>query len=309
METRTIGPLEVSAVGLGCNNFGGRIDEAATASVVHAALDAGITLFDTADVYGKGLSEEYLGKALRGRRDEAVIATKFGIEMPGGSGASPEWIEQAVADSLRRLGVDHIDLYQLHAPDDDTPVEATIAALDGLVTAGAVRAVGCSNVTAEWLDATLGISAERDLSGWVTVQNHYSLLHREPEGDGVLDACARHGLGMLPYFPLASGMLTGKYRAGETPPEHTRLGAIPAERASKFMNDEAFATVERLQRFSDRHGRSLLELAFGYLLSRPEVASVIAGATRPEQIEANVAAGGWRLTEEEMAEVALLAAG
>jgi aryl-alcohol dehydrogenase-like predicted oxidoreductase len=143
METRTIGPLRVSAVGLGCNNFGGRIDESATATVVHSALDAGITLFDTADVYGKGLSEEYLGRALRGRRDEAVIATKFGIEMPGGSGASPEWIEQAVADSLRRLGVDHLDLYQLHAPDDDTPVEATVEALDGQVTAGTVRAVGC----------------------------------------------------------------------------------------------------------------------------------------------------------------------
>jgi aryl-alcohol dehydrogenase-like predicted oxidoreductase len=309
METRRLGPLQVSAIGLGCNNFGTRIDADETASVVDAALNAGITLLDTADVYGAGLSEEYIGRALRGRRDEAVIATKFGIDMPGGSGASPAWIEQAVQDSLRRLDTDYIDLYIMHRPDADTPVEATMETLDALVRAGTVRAVGCSNVTAEWIDETMALAAEREVAGWVSVQNHYSLLHREPEEDGVLAACARYGLGVLPYFPLASGMLTGKYRAGEDPPEGTRLGTIPAERAARFMGAEAFAAVARLEQYARERERSLLELAFGYLLSRSEVASVIAGATKPEQIAANVAAGSWRLETDEVAEVAGIAGG
>ncbi len=308
METRTIGSLEVSAVGLGCNNFGRRVDEAGTAAVVGAALEHGITLFDTADVYGEGLSEEYLGAALRGHRDEAVIATKFGIEMPGGSGASPAWIEQAVADSLRRLGVDHIDLYQLHRPDDETPVEDTLEALNRLVTAGTVREIGCSNAAARWIDETVGLSAIRGLAGWASVQNHYSLLHREPEADGVLAACQRHGLAFLPYFPLASGMLTGKYRAGEPLPEGSRLAGIPAERAAPFMNDEAFAVVERLEEWVERRGRSLLDLAFGYLLAQPSVASVISGATTPEQVAANAAAGGWQLDPGDLAEVSEISA-
>jgi aryl-alcohol dehydrogenase-like predicted oxidoreductase len=309
MEARTIGSLEVSAVGLGCNNFGRVLDRQSTAAVVEAALDHGITLFDTADVYGEGLSEEYVGAALRDRRDEAVIATKFGAEMPGGSGASPAWIEQAVTDSLRRLGVDHIDLYQLHLPDDDTPVEDTLAALDRLVTAGTVREIGCSNVAVRWIDESLDICDAGALAGWASVQNHYSLLHRAPEEDGVLAACERHGLALLPYFPLASGMLTGKYRAGKPAPVGSRLAGIPVERAARFMNDEAFAAVERLDRFAGQRNRSLLSLAFAYLLTQPTVASVISGATTPEQVAANVAAGAWRLDPGEAAEVAAIAAG
>jgi aryl-alcohol dehydrogenase-like predicted oxidoreductase len=308
MELRTIGSLEVSAVGLGCNNFGSRLDAAATAAVVGEALDNGVTLFDTADVYGTGLSEEYLGAALRGRRDAAVIATKFGAVMPDGEGASPKWIDQAVAGSLRRLRTDHIDLYQLHLPDEETPVEDTLEALDRLVAAGTVREIGCSNASARWIGETVGLSTNRRLAGWASVQNHYSLLHRDPEDDGVLEACRRHGIAFIPYFPLASGMLTGKYRSGAPAPEGTRLASIPADRATRFMNEEAFAVVDRLEGFAQARGRSVLSLAFAYLLGRPEVASVISGATSAEQVAANVAAAEWRLDTAASAEVAALTA-
>jgi aryl-alcohol dehydrogenase-like predicted oxidoreductase len=307
METRPLGPFDVSIVGLGCNNFGRRIDADATRIVVQAALDAGITFFDTADVYGDGESEAFLGRALAGRRDEAIVATKFGLTMPDGSGGAPLWIRTAVEDSLRRLDIDHIDLYQFHAPDDETPIAETLGALGELVAAGKVRTIGCSNVTVDQLEEALGTSAEGELPAWVSVQNHYSLLHREPEDDGILDACDRHGLGLLPFFPLASGVLTGKYRPGAAPPEGTRLATIPAERAERFLNADSLDAAARLEQFAAERGHSLLELAFGYLLAADPVASVIAGATRPEQIAANAAAAGWRLTTEERAEAQALA--
>jgi aryl-alcohol dehydrogenase-like predicted oxidoreductase len=307
MDTRTLGPFDVSVVGLGCNNFGTRIDEAGTQRVVDAALDAGITFFDTADVYGESRSEEYLGRALAGRRDQAIVATKFGLEMPGGAGGSDRWVRQAVDDSLRRLGTDHIDLYQFHAPDDDTPIAETLGALGDLVAAGKVRAIGCSNVSVAQLEDGLGASADGDLPAWVSVQNHYSLLHREPEEDGILEACAHHRLGLLPFFPLASGVLTGKYRENETPPEDSRLGSIPAERAGRFLKPEWLAAATRLTAYAADHGRTLLDLAFAYLLASGPVTSVIAGATRPEQATTNAAAADWDLTPDQQAEVRRIA--
>jgi len=302
METRTIGKLDASAVGLGCNNFGGRIDEAATDTVVNAALDAGITLFDTADIYGGTRSEEYLGRALGSRRDEAIVATKFGgpIDEERKGGASATYIARAVDDSLRRLGTDRIDLYQLHFPDPTTPFEETLEALDTLVRAGKVLEVGASNLSAEQIDETARISTERGFARFVSVQNEYSLLRRGPEHFGVLDACARNGLVFIPYFPLASGVLTGKYRRNETPPAGTRLAAMPAERLADALSAKVFDRVETLDSFARDHGHTLLELAIAWLLARPTVASVIAGATKPEQVRANAAAAAWTLSDDDV---------
>lgn len=302
METRAIGKLDASAVGLGCNNFGGRIDETATAQVVNAALDAGITLFDTADIYGGTRSEEYLGRALGSRRDEAIVATKFGgpIDEERKGGASATYIARAVEDSLRRLGTDRIDLYQLHFPDPTTPFEETLAALDALVQSGKVLEVGASNLSAEQIDETSRISVDRGLAPFVSVQNEYSLLRRGPERFGVLDACARHGLVFIPYFPLASGVLTGKYRRNEVPPAGTRLAAMPEERLADALSDKVFDRVETLDSFARDHGHTLLELAIAWLLARPTVASVIAGATKPEQAAANAAAASWTLTDDDL---------
>jgi aryl-alcohol dehydrogenase-like predicted oxidoreductase len=299
MNTRTIGSLTVSEVGLGCNNFGGRIDAERTTAVVEAALEAGITLFDTADVYGGTKSEEFLGRALGARRREVIIATKFGKSVQGqGEGARPEYIRRAVEASLRRLGTDYIDLYQLHSPDPQTPIAETLGALDDLVRAGKLREIGCSNFSVEQLreaDAARKTGATR----FVSIQNEYSLLHREPEA-GVLAECARLGIGFLPYFPLARGLLTGKYRRGQPAPEGSRLANSAS---ASHLNDRDLAIVEKLIAFAAARGRTILDLAVSWLLTRPEVASVIAGATKPEQVRANVAAAGWRLTEGELAEV------
>jgi aryl-alcohol dehydrogenase-like predicted oxidoreductase len=305
MTTRSIGELEVSVAGLGCNNFGGRIDAAATQAVVDAALDAGVTHFDTADLYGGGKSEEFLGRALGTRRAEVVIATKFGMLPPpeGLSGGHPEWVARAVEDSLRRLGTDSIDLYWLHQPDPATPVGDTLAALDRLVDAGKVRELGCSNFSAAQLDEAAAAATERGLRPFVTVQNEYSLLHREPEAE-VLPACERHHLSFVPYFPLASGLLTGKYTPGEPPPAGTRLARWPADRVKRLLSDDQFALVEGLRSFAVAHGHTLPELALSWLATNPLVASVIAGATTPEQVRANAAAtDAWRLSGEELAEV------
>ena len=307
METRPLGPFAVSVIGLGCNNFGRRLDRAQTAAVVGAALEAGITLFDSADVYGDGASEEYLGAALGARRDTVVVATKFGMDMPTGSGASASWIERAVEGSLRRLGTDHIDLYQMHRPDPATPIEETLDALGRLVAAGKVRAVGCSNMTAEGIAASLVASGTGGRPAWVSVQNQYSVLHRQPEQDGVLQACTDRGLRLLPFFPLAAGVLTGKYHPGEPAPQGSRLAGLLPERSSRFLNDGSLGAVSRLTAFAEERGHTLLELAFGYLLSSPAVPSVIAGATRPAQIAANVAAPGWRLSDDDLAQVRALA--
>lgn len=300
MQKRTIGSLQVSVAGLGCNNFGGRIDADATEAVVHAALAAGVDFFDTADIYGNGRSEEYLGRALKGRRREAVIATKFGHpSSEGGGGARPEYVRRAVEDSLRRLGTDVIDLYQLHKPDPDVPIADTLGALDELVRAGKVREIGCSNFSVEQLREA-DAAAREGAARFASVQNEYSLFEREPQR-GVLAECERQGIAFLPYFPLASGLLTGKYRAGRPVPEGTRLSG--GGRYADLLSEENLETVEALIRFAEAAGHTLLELAFFWLLSRPVVASVIAGATRPEQVEANAAAAGWRLSEEELAEV------
>jgi len=305
METRSIGKLDASVVGLGCNNFGGRIDEAASERVVHAALDAGITLFDTADIYGGTLSEEYLGRALGSRRDEAIVATKFGgpIDEARKGGASGAYIATAVEDSLRRLGTDRIDLYQLHFPDAATPFEETLEALDGLVRAGKVLEIGGSNFSAEQIDETAQISADGGYARFVSVQNEYSLLRRGPERFGVLDACARNGSVFIPYFPLASGVLTGKYRRNVAPPAGTRLAGMPAERANDALSDKVFDRVEALDAYARDHGHTLLELAIAWLLARPTVASVIAGATKPEQATANAAAAGWALSDADLTEI------
>ena len=299
MEKRKIGTLEVSVVGLGCNNFGWRIDAAATARVVDAALDSGINFFDTADIYGEGRSEEFLGNALRGRRDRAVIATKFGSKMDEQrQGASPGYVRKAVEDSLRRLGVDRIDLYQLHRPDPRTPIGETLEALDDLVRSGKVREIGASNFTADQiLEAEAAVRA--GAARLVSVQNEYSLMHRQPEKD-VLPECVRHGLAFLPYFPLANGLLTGKYRAGAASPAGSRG---EAGWGPKVFTEENLEFVDNLREFAEARAHSLLELAFSWLAARPSVASVIAGATSPEQVRSNARSAGWKLTEAELVEI------
>jgi aryl-alcohol dehydrogenase-like predicted oxidoreductase len=300
METRRIGSLEVSVVGLGCNNFVIRRDADATAAVVQAGLDSGITLFDTADIYSTGRSEELLGRALGGRRADVVIATKFGMAMDEQRrGARPEYVRQAAEDSLRRLGTDYIDLYQLHQPDPEVPIADTLGALDELVRAGKVREIGCSNFSGDQLREARAATRE-GAARFVSVQNQYSLVHRDPEAD-VLPECERQGLAFLPYFPLASGLLTGKYRRGQPLPTGTRI--VGNERWAHLLADRSLALVESLIQFAESRGHTLLELAFSWLLARPAVASVIAGAMTPEQVRANVGAAGWALTAADLAEV------
>jgi aryl-alcohol dehydrogenase-like predicted oxidoreductase len=304
MDIRAIGSLEVSVVGLGCNNFGGRIDAAATEGVVLAALDAGITFFDTADIYGGTLSEEYLGAALGRRRDDAIIATKFGVPIDDDrkGGGSAAYIRAAADDSLKRLGTDRIDLYQIHVPDMATPIDETLGALDELVRAGKVREIGCSNFSPEMLDDATSVSRDRGVARFVSVQNEYSLLRRAPE-HGVLEACERNDIGFIPYFPLASGMLTGKYRRNEAPPEGTRLAGLAADQQAGAFSEKNMNRVEALEQWAADHGHSLLELAFAWLLSRGTVASVIAGATKPEQARANAAAASWTLSAADVSEI------
>jgi aryl-alcohol dehydrogenase-like predicted oxidoreductase len=308
VEKRRIGSLDVSVVGVGCNNFGMRIDAKRADEVVHAALDAGITLFDTADIYGGTKSEEFLGRALGSRRDEAIVATKFGgpIDEERKGGASATYVKRAVEDSLKRLGTDRIDLYQLHFPDQSVPIDKTLGALDELVRAGKVREIGCSNFSSAMIADAETQSASHGFARFVSVQNEYSLLNRKPERH-VLEACEKFGIAFIPYFPLASGVLTGKYRRGEQPPEGTRLANAPAERAAVALSDRNFDIVEALEKWVGDHGHSLLDVAMAWLLSRPVVASVIAGATRAEQARANAAAASWQMTAEEVAQVDAIA--
>ena len=274
-----------------------RVDLDGTRAVVEAALDAGVTLFDTAESYGDGASERSLGRALAGRREEVVIATKFGGDMGDGTEArgSREYIRKAVQESLQRLRTDRIDLYQYHTPDKITPFAETFGALDELVREGTIRYVGHSNLTAAQVEEVDALAQEHGWARPVSAQNRYSLLHRDPEDD-LLPVCERLGLGVLPYFPLASGLLTGKYRRGTERPQGTRL----AERDEVFT-DETFDALEALEAFAAERGRSLLDVAIGGLLGRPVVASVIAGATQPEQVRANVAAAEWEPSAEDMA--------
>lgn len=299
MRSRQIGSLEVSVVGLGCNNFGRRLDAHQTERVVHAALDAGITFFDTADSYGGSQSETFLGRALKGRRSEAVVATKFGSKLDQWRhGAAPTYVRRAVEDSLRRLDTDVIDLYQLHRPDPSVPIEDTLGALDALVREGLVREIGCSNFDVDLLERS--DAAASGQARFVSVQNHYSLFHREPE-EGVLPACERLGIAFIPYFPLANGLLTGKYRKGEPLPEGTRL--VGSERETTLLTDANLERVEALVAFAAAAGRSLLELAFSWLLTRPVVASVIAGGSSVEQVMANAGAADWQLNADDLAAI------
>jgi aryl-alcohol dehydrogenase-like predicted oxidoreductase len=308
MEFRRLGAsgLKVSEVGLGCNNFGMRMDQEATTAVVNAALDAGINLFDTADVYGgAGKSEEMLGRALNGRRHEVVVATKFANPMGARidqRGGSRGWVVKAVEDSLKRLGADYIDLYQMHRPDDETPIEETLRALDDLVREGKVRYVGNSNFAGWQIAEADAISRAEHLNRFVSAQNNYSLLERRVEHE-VLPACDHFGLGFLPFFPLASGLLTGKYKRGEAAPDGTRLAG---PRGANALSEQNFTKLEKLSGYAAERGKTLLELAFAWLLGHSAVSSVIAGATKVEQVQANAGAAGWRLTAEEVGEVTAL---
>lgn len=300
MERRRIGVLEVSAVGLGCNNFGMKITSDETKAVVDAAIEAGVNYFDTAESYGGGRSEQFLGAALVGRRDEVVIATKWGASSSadGPRPGSPEAMREALDASLRRLGTDHVDHYQLHRPDPETPLSETLGALAELRDEGKIREIGCSNFSADLLDESEAVASELSVSPFASVQNRYSLLTRDPENDGVLAACARHDIAFVPYFPLESGVLTGKYEADKTPPEGTRLAAW-GDRASRFKNADTMDQVAKLAEWAEARDHSILDLAMSWLVSNEQVASVICGATSPTQIHANVAAADWSLTSQD----------
>lgn len=307
MEYRNLGSsgLRVSLVGLGCNNFGMRLELEQTRAVVDRAFDRGITFFDTADMYGRrGGSETQLGKILGHRRKDIVLASKFGMAMSDDGtkiGASRRYIMSAVEDSLRRLKTDWIDLYQLHQPDPLTPLDETMQALDDLVTQGKIRYIGCSNlpswqvVESQWLSKSMG------LNRFVSCQDEYNILNRDVESE-LIPAMQKYGCGLLPYFPLASGLLTGKYKRTEMP-EGARLTDMPTFANRIYLTDENFDIVDRLKKFANKTGHSILELAFSWMASRPTTASIIAGATKPEQIDANVAAINWVLSQSEIDEV------
>ena len=297
MRSRELGRggPQVSVVGLGTNNFGTRIDFEQALSVVDAAIEHGITLFDTADVYGQGTSEDFIGRALEGRRDRVLIATKFGKEMdenPHDSRGSREYIRSAVEGSLRRLRTDAIDVYQMHEPDPSTPIEETLGALNELVQEGKVRHIGSSNYSAEQIEEADSVARERGFTRFVSAQNHYSLVERGIEDD-VLSACERLGIGQLPYFPLASGVLTGKYTRG--------VAATEGRLAGREIPEERWDRAEALQRYADERAITLLDVAIGGLLAMPAISSVIAGATKPEQVEPNVRAGEWTPSEDDVA--------
>jgi aryl-alcohol dehydrogenase-like predicted oxidoreductase len=300
LPTRPLGHsgIEVSILGLGCNNFGRRVDLAGTRAVVDAALEEGATFFDTADIYGgDGASEALLGQVLKGRREQVVLATKFGMDMGDGRGprGSRDYILQEVEDSLSRLQTDVIDVYWYHEPDGITPIAETLGALDQLVRAGKVRAIGASNFSAEQIEEADAVAQERGLMRFTAVQNQYSLLVRDAERE-VIPTCERLGLAFIPYFPLASGLLTGKYRRGAPAPAGTRLAG-----RDRIASDEQFELLEALSEFAEERGVALLDLAIGGLLANPVVASVIAGATKPEQVRANAAAARWSPSDEDLA--------
>jgi aryl-alcohol dehydrogenase-like predicted oxidoreductase len=297
MRTRSLGAEgpEVSVVGLGTNNFGARIEYEESKAVLDEAIEQGITLVDTADIYSQGTSEEFIGRALEGRRDAVFVATKFGKEMndnPSDSRGSPEYIRWAVEGSLRRLRTDVIDVYQMHEPDPSTPIEETLGALDELVREGKVRFIGSSNFSPEQIEEADTLARDRGLTRFVAAQNEYSLVRREAE-DELLPLCDRLGIGVLPYFPLASGLLTGKHSVGQVPTEGRLAGReIPAER---------WEIVERLHRYAGERKVTLLDVAVGGLLAMPAISSVIAGATTPEQVRANVKAGEWEPSGNDLA--------
>jgi len=303
MKRRRLGTseLEVSEIGLGCNNFGARIDLEAARAVVDAALDAGVTHLDTAESYGGGRSEEFLGEILRGRRDRVVLATKFGWSPGDGeAGGSPAYVRKAAERSLARLGFDVIDVLYYHRPDGVTPIAETLGAMRELVAEGKVRAIACSNLDAAQLREADDLARRDGGPRLAAIQNEYSLLERDAEAD-VLPLARERNVGFVPYFPLASGVLTGKYTRGEAPPEGTRLAAWDR---GDTLTDALFDRVDALTAFARERGRTLHELAIAALTSTPGVSSVIAGATTPEQVRANAAAADWRLTAEDLAALA-----
>jgi aryl-alcohol dehydrogenase-like predicted oxidoreductase len=317
LEQRTIGALSVSVVGLGTNQLGTRdCDEATSSRIVNEAIDAGIAYFDTADEYGRnyteldnpqgwGRTEEILGRALATRRDEVVIAAKFGVTKPDDGargGASARWVKQAVDESLARLGTDRIDLYQLHVPDPAVPIAETLGALAELVRAGKVREIGCSNLTASELDDASAVACELGVRGFASIQSPLNLIQRGALAD-IMPVCERDGIAFIPYYPLASGMLTGKYRRGEAPPEGSRIREqLGDDERARILSDRTFARLDALTEFARARGHSLLELAFGWLLGHPAVATVIAGAAKPGQAAANARAAGWTMTSDDVAE-------
>ena len=299
LEKRRIGSLEVSVVGLGCNNFGKRLDYNATAAVVHAALDAGINFLDTADKYGGTKSEEFIGRALHSRRADAVIATKFGSPIDEQHrGAKPDYVRRACDDSLKRLATDYIDLYWLHRPDPSTPIAETLGALNELVRSRKVREIGCSNFSLEQLREA-NSAVEPGSVHFVGVQTGYSLIDRAPEYD-LIPECRRLGIAFIPFYPLASGLLTGKYRRDKVAPPGSRLTTGPY---GHLLNDRNLEIVEALIAFAEARGRTILQIAISWLLRNDVVSSVIAGATSPDQVRANAASAGWKFTEEELAEI------
>ncbi len=315
MRLRNLGSsnLAISPIGVGCMNFGSMCDQAATDAIVSTAFDLGVNFFDVADIYGGAMnrSEAMLGKALGNRRHAAIVATKFGAKLGGGGGAAPgggsaDYIARAVEASLASLGTDYIDLYQHHFPDAGTPVEETLRALDGLVQQGKVRHIGCSNYTGPMLSAALEVSSRLNLTPFVAAQNRYSLLTRDIEKD-LVPVCLTHRVGVLPYFPLESGLLSGKYRKGQPLPEGSRFAKWRG--GGSFASEARYEIVERLATYGDARGRNVLDLAIGWLVAQPAVASVIAGVTRPEQLVQNVAAGSWGPGAEELAAIWSIAAG
>ncbi|HET6316289.1 MAG TPA: aldo/keto reductase [Chloroflexota bacterium] len=310
MDFRRLGNsgLKVSAIGLGGNTFGGTVDGEEAVATIRRSLECGVTFIDTADIYSAGRSEELIGQAIAGRRHDVIVATKLRTSMGEGpyqSGLSRRWMMRAIEDSLRRLDTDYIDLYQAHSPDDDTPIEETLRAMDDLIHQGKVRYIGCSNYTAWQLAQALGVSTANGLAAWVSTQPRWNVL------DGLSDphllrACKALGVGIIPYSPLASGVLTGKYKAGEEPPANTRATHYPRLKAG--LTQERLDKVERLKQWAEERGRSVAELAVAWLLAHPEVSTVIIGARSPAQAEENVKANSWLLTEQERDEVAALVA-
>lgn len=307
MRYTTLGSLEISVIGIGCNNFGRALDAEGSAVVVNSALDEGINFFDTADNYGTARSESYLGQALGARRDEAIVATKFANEVPGvpgSGGARPEYVRSAAERSLRELGTDHIDLYQLHFPDPETPIEETIGAMAELVEQGKVREIACSNLDAAQLEAALAASGDGGYPAFVSDQIEYSLINRAPEQNGLADVALRNGVALLPYYPLACGLLTGKVSRGEEP-----QGRLKMERYQHYLSDENFDLVDGLRGFVADRDLTMPQLALGWLLSRPAVPAVTPGATTPEQVRSNAGAADWEPSADDLAELERLIGG
>jgi len=299
MRTAMLGNVEVSVVGLGCNNFGRALDKTQSAAVVNAALDAGISHFDTASNYGEGKSEAFLSAALGNRRHEVVIATKVGVAIPGwegSGGAGPEYVRQVLDRSLSELGTDYVDIYMIHFPDPKTPIEDTLETMNDLVEEGKVRQIGCSNFDANQLTEALEAPKENGWAAFVCDQVHYSMVHREPETNGLARLCVDTGVALLPFYPLASGLLTGKTRRGAEP-----QGRLKMDRYQEFLTDENFDLVEGVERFASDRGLTLVQVALGWLLAQEAVPAVTAGATTPEQVASNALAAQWGPTQEDLA--------